>query len=546
MTRLTIAGLALSAFAVTAAAQGGGGRTPPPPPPTPPVRPVPPSAPVVVAPSARVLTPDGQLLRLDELRGALTIDRDRLEELARLSADQAVTAARDALILSRDALEQAALESRGLTLAAPLAPGRIQVQPRYQNDPADSLYRRAMDLLNRFDYRAAATRFSEVPQRYPNSQYVARAMYFQSFALYRAGADAELRQALNLLEQLQQRFPNARFTGENNHPADAAALAQRIRGTLANRGDAAARAQVSQTAARTTLACDREEQDVRQEALRALNRVDAEAARPKLEQILATREECAQSMRRFALQVLTQRGDDRSIATLISTARQDPDPQMRSDAIGFVARHPSDAVLDLLESAVRNEQSESVRRTAARSLVGYPSPRARQAVRALVEDNSASDNLRREVLSRYDAERGTPDDATWMRAAYPRVTSPSVKSALVDAIGRIGGADGRRWLMDLANNDAESASIRSTAFRSVSRTMTVAELSRAYDAAGSRPMRESIVQALNSRKEPEALDKMIDIVKQSSDPTLRRTVIQMLAGKNDPKATAALLELIDR
>jgi HEAT repeat protein len=211
-----------------------------------------------------------------------------------------------------------------------------------------------------------------------------------------------------------------------------------------------------------------------------------------------------------------------------------------------VARHPSDAVLELLEAAVRSEQSEAVRRTAARSLVGYPSPRARQAVRTLIEDNSANDNLRREVLSRFDAERGTPDDVTWLRAAYPKVTSTPVRSAIVDAISRIGGADGRRWLMDLANNDAEPASVRSAAFRSVSRTMTVAELSRAYDAAGSRPMRESIVSALNSRKEPEALDKLIDIVKQSSDPTLRRTVIQMLAGKNDPKATQALLELIDR
>jgi HEAT repeat protein len=214
--------------------------------------------------------------------------------------------------------------------------------------------------------------------------------------------------------------------------------------------------------------------------------------------------------------------------------------------VGFVARFPSEDVLSTLESIARNEQNEMVRRSAARNLVGYPSPRARQVVRSLIEDNTISDDIRTEMLDRYNEERGTAEDAAWLRLSFAKVTSQSVKRSIVGAVGRIGGADSQKWLMDLSSNDQESASIRSEAFRRVSKSMTVPELGKAYDAAGSRPMRQSIVSALNSRKEPEAVEKLIDIVRKGTDPEIRRSVIQMLTDRKDPKITALLIELIDR
>lgn len=417
--------------------------------------------------------------------------------------------------------------------------------PRFQNDPADSLYRRALDLLNRQDYRAAAQRFKDLQQKFPSTQYLALAMYYQAFSLYRAGTDAELKDALSVLDDLQRKSPNARLPRGGNVP-DIATLQTQIRKIQAARGDASAKQAVAQAAASGTQPCDRDEQLVQAEALSGLMRMDPDAATAHLDKILARRDECSTELRRSALQILVRRGDDKSVATLLATAKSDPSPRIRSDALEDIARFPSADVLSTLESVARNDQNDQIRRAAARNLVGYPNPAARQIVRSLVEDEKIPDGVRSEMLDRFNEDRGTPEDATWLRAAYPNVKSPEVKRGIIGAVARIGGADSQKWLMDLSSNEQESASTRADAFRRVSSQMTAQDLIRAYDNAGSRPMREQIVSGLNRRKEPEALDKLIDIVKKGSDPEVRSLVIRLLAERKDPKVTQLLLELIDK
>jgi HEAT repeat protein len=539
----------------------------PPVPPTPPAAPLPPTPPAP-APRAR---PDPatslfdrnlmQLSELEHLRSAgeslRALNLDELRSRAQ-GMREAPRAWDDAVIASTHELAQRALEASRAPLAQ-FADGQLShaygystslasINPRYQDDPADSLYRRAHALLgDNNDYRAAAQRFKEVQQKYPNSRYISQAMYFQAFSLYRAGSDAELREAQGVLEQFKQKYPNARFTGENNNPADADVLLQRVRLGLASRGDAAARQQLSQAASGANAPCDRENQNVQTTALSALMRIAPAEATPKLEQILAKRDDCSLQLRIFALQILTQRGDEKSVATLLSTAKNDPSPQMRANAIGWAVRFPNDDVFTALETIARSDQSDLVRRTAARSLVGYPSPRARQVVRVFIEDNTLPDNLRQEILNRYNSERGTAEDAAWLRTSFSKVTSPAVKSAIVNAVGQIGGTDSQKWLMDLATSDQETPGIRAAAFSRVAATMSVQDLSRAYDAAGNRPMRRSIVSALNARKEPEALDKLIDIARKTTDFTHKNEVINMLTNRKDnAKVTALLIELIDR
>ena len=563
-------------LAVVSAVVGGQNRRPPTPP-TPPVPPTPPAAPVPT-PAPRALRLDRDAIReidgmrlfdLDRLRGQsdeirAQVNREALEaarvitreqiEAAREVSRQAIDASRliapQALMASRDAMGQV----QSLAPLQQIADGvyslpgrRFDTGPFFQSDPADSLFKRANQLLEAYDYRAAAQRFKEVQTKYPSSQYMSRAMYWQAFSLYRSDTDAELREAVSVLEQFIQKYPNVRFQGENGYPADASALAQRIRGTLARRGDAAAARQVAQ-AAGGAASCDREDLQVKQEALSALWRMDQEAAAPKFEQVLARRDECSLELRRFALRTVTQRGDGKSVALLLATAKSDPSTQMRSDAVNFVARFPSDEVLATLEQIVRSEENEGIRRAAARNLVGYPSPRARTVVRTIVEDNAMSDGMRCDIVNRFNEERGTQEDAAWLRTSYPKITSQSVKRCMVNAIANIGGVESMKWLTDLSGNDQESATIRSIAFGKGSATMTVAELSRMYDNAGNRPMRQQIVQQLNRRKEPEALDKLIDIVKKSADLQVRQDVLRMLTerGEKDAKVRQMLFDVIDK
>jgi TolA-binding protein len=111
-----------------------------------------------------------------------------------------------------------------------------------QGDPADSLYRAAREALDRRDYQHAADLFAQVPTRFPKSGYAADALYWRAFSLYRIGGVTQLRAALQSLDSQRARFPKAATTG------DARALARRIQGELAQRGDAQAAAQVTAAA----------------------------------------------------------------------------------------------------------------------------------------------------------------------------------------------------------------------------------------------------------------------------------------------------------
>ena len=103
--------------------------------------------------------------------------------------------------------------------------------PASQADPADSLYRAARRALSREEYRQAAELFRAVVQRYPSSAYAGEALYYQAFALYRAGRTDDLRAARQALRTLADRYPDvARRT-------DAPALDTRLCGVLMKQGD---------------------------------------------------------------------------------------------------------------------------------------------------------------------------------------------------------------------------------------------------------------------------------------------------------------------
>jgi hypothetical protein len=117
---------------------------------------------------------------------------------------------------------------------AAAAPAADSAAPRARRqDPADSLYRAAREVMGRNDYKRAATLFRQVFERYPKSTYAADARYFEAFTLYRAGATDDLRRARVALRVLQADSANVARTLRR----DALSLDTRVCGELARRGD---------------------------------------------------------------------------------------------------------------------------------------------------------------------------------------------------------------------------------------------------------------------------------------------------------------------
>jgi HEAT repeat protein len=458
-----------------------------------------------------------------------------------------------------------------------------------QNDPADSLYRQARDQFNRGDYRRAAELFKSLPQKFTNSVYIADAQYYQAFSLYRIGGTPELQEALAVLEARkppasdQRRPPTAsggrtvtntydvnRGTGAavgygtsvatstaystsdrldysfgpGNRVNDAAGLAARIANVLSSRG-MANDAAVKRALAAGGNSCDQEDQSVKAEALSALMQNDAETGRQMAVKILSNKDECSVPLRRNAVMLVGNRHDDAAANTLIPVAKSDPSPTVRMAALEYLIHVQTEAAVTAVIDIARTSDDKQVQRAAVRTLAQSTNPRARAEVRTLVENNTADESLRSSVIDGIDRDHVTAEDATWLRGLYAKTTSARIKERIVSAVARAGGDVNNQWLLALVRNEDESLDVRSAALQRVGRTMDLATLNKMYDASSSGPIRRSVLDLLSERKEPEALDKIVEVAKKGTDVEMRKHAINVLSRSKDPRASAALLQLVD-
>lgn len=284
-------------------------------------------------------------------------------------------------------------------MPADLEPARGEWSARFPQDPADSVYREARSQLNRGEWRRASTLFGQIAQRQPVSDYAADALYWQAFALYRIGGVTELREALAALDSRKSRFPRA---GNND---EAETLTTRVSGALAARGDASAQQRVRASASGAATSCDSEELAVRASALSVLMRNNPDQAMPIASKVLERRDECSVSLRRNAVMMVGNTGDAAARAKLLDVAKTDPSPSVRSEAVGYLGKS-GEEVVPMLESVIRSDSSERVQRSAVRALGANQTPKARTAIRALVERSSAPERLRLEALSTFDRGAG--------------------------------------------------------------------------------------------------------------------------------------------
>lgn len=423
--------------------------------------------------------------------------------------------------------------------------GSFSTSPRsawIQGDPADSLYKAAYELLNRGEWRRAAGAFANIPQRFPNSGYAADALYWQAFSLYRIGNTDDLQSAIRSLETMRSKYPQARTQ------SDAAALLTRIRGTLAARGDRTQESELRKAMSAQGVACDREDQAVRSEALRQLAQSDPASLPSLVKRVLAKKDACSAQLRRTAVYLLGSSRDNDAPAILREVALNDSEPEVRSAALQYLAQSPSDVAVNTLEEVLRTSTDQSVLRTAARALAQSPNAKAKTAVRTLIERTDAPERLRIEAVGGFEnSERTTDDDVAYLRSVYAKIDNPRVKARIARVIGQLGGEQNDAWIMGLMRNNDEPLEVRTAALERVaSRKMPIADAVKLYATVADRRMREQLINVYAQRTEPEATDKLLDIVKNDTDYNLRRQAINAVTRKNDPRATKLLLEIIDK
>ena len=340
-----------------------------------------------------------------------------------------------------------------------------------QDDPGDSLYRRARETLNRRDYRGAADLFAQIPVRFPRSGYAADALYWQAFALYRAGGERDLRAALGALRQQRERFPKAATRG------DAATLERRIQGELARRGDSEAAAAVA-AAAESVMdvppvpplptvppvppvpptppspptsggarshrvsngGCAEDDDDMKVAALNALLQMDEARARPVLKRVLARRDTASVCLRRKAVFLVAQQQADGTEDILLESVRTDPDPEVRQQAVFWLSQVETDRAIGALDSILRFSKDPDIQDKAIFALSQHDSPRAQQAVRVYAERAEVPEPAREKAIF-WLGQSGSPENAAFLRSLYGRLKSEDLKKKVVFSLSQMGGPE---------------------------------------------------------------------------------------------------------
>lgn len=438
-----------------------------------------------------------------------------------------------------------------------------------QGTAEDSLYKSARESLNRGEYRRASEQFKTFEQKYPKSRYVPAAMYWQAFALYRVGSSGDLQVALRVLDDQRSRYPEAAEESE------VASLTTRVVGALASRGDGVANTRLRSQTRQGAASCDREDMEIRAEALSALVQSDPAGAGPVIRRTLARRDECSIPLRRRAVYLLGREGVGGTAEDLLAVAKDDPDASVRSDALSRLAQMPGEPPVRMLEQLLTPATDERTQRAVIHALRNSSSTDATRILRATIEREDLSESARAEAvrsLARRNHETGSvrvvpvpagqggtakaykrPEnalsdaDVTLLRSVFEKTSSRPVKVAILETVGRSSSAAGDQWLMSVVRNPNAETRDRTAAMSRLRREdVSLEELGKLYDALSERELRGEIIRILGQREEPAATDKLLEIARTGTDPNVRRAAISALARKNDPRTTKLLLELVEK
>jgi HEAT repeat protein len=174
--------------------------------------------------------------------------------------------------------------------------------------------------------------------------------------------------------------------------------------------------------------------------------------------------------------------------------------------------------------------------------------RAHETLRALVQRQSADEDLRAEAIFALGHGSGTAEDAAFLRGVYSRLESGRLKEKVIQSVAQLEGDENVDWLLSLALDARQSFEQRKQAlFWAGQSDAPGAPIVKAYDRLNDRQLKEHAIFVLSQRDEDDAsLDKLIDIARHDPDRSLRRKAIFWLGQSDDPRAQELIRDLVSK
>ncbi|MEO7456881.1 MAG: HEAT repeat domain-containing protein [Gemmatimonadaceae bacterium] len=405
-------------------------------------------------------------------------------------------------------------------------------------DPADSLYRAGQRAISNEEFRKAANIFAEIAKKYPRSEYAADASYWRGFALYRIGGEEELREALGEFESQQQRFPNARTTG------DARTLAVRVRGALARMGDANSAASVQSQASKSG---DCGDVEMRTAALNALMQMESQTAVPIIKEVLKKRESCSADLRKQAVFILSQHKSSETEAIMVDVIKNDPSRAVREQAVFWMGQLDSDVAAAALENVINTSTDDDLRGKAIFAISQMNGSRSRAIIRRVAESNSSSRRMREQAIFQI-GQSASAENADFLRSLFGKLKgdgNEALRKQVLFSLSQMQGFGNAKWLLSVAMDRSETDEVRGHALWTAGQNgVSGADLVALYDKLTDAPLKDKLIWVLSESNDRVASDKLVQIAQKDPDREMRKKAIFWLGQKNDPRIRQILLDII--
>jgi HEAT repeat protein len=268
---------------------------------------------------------------------------------------------------------------------------------------------------------------------------------------------------------------------------------------------------------------------------------------PILKQLLADRTKSNPELRARALFIIAQHDDPEVPALLVRSVREDPDPEVRQTAVFWLGQVDSPEALTALKEVLADPKTEAeLREQALFAVSQQESDEALAVLRQVARDPKVDVESRGRAIF-WIGQRGGKQSATPLRDLYGQLEDDEVKEQVLFAASQ-SGEEMQGWLLEVARNPKETMELRCRAIFWAGQLGDVpaADIYSLYQTSADRELKEQVIFTLSQQGGDDAVDKLMQIVRQEQDPELRTMAVFWIGQSNHPRAAAFLEEIINK
>jgi HEAT repeat protein len=319
------------------------------------------------------------------------------------------------------------------------------------------------------------------------------------------------------------------------------ALAARVQGELAQRGDAQAARELA------GLVEEQEDLELKLMALQAMVAMNPERARPILVELMRRREPAMTELRRQAIFLLIQ-GEVEGVEDLIvEVVREDPDPEVRKQAVFWLAQVGSARAVDVLVDLIMHGDDPEVQGEAIFALSQVDDARVGDLLQRIAADPEQPTENREAAIFWL----GQHDDSRYLeflRDLYGRLEDPALKERVLFGVAQADAEDAEAWLLEIALDSQETMDARKMAlfWAAKEKRVPVAKLVEIYGDVDDRALREQILYALAETGTEDALRALMTLAKSETDLELRKAAVFWIGHTGGDQAEDFLIDIIEQ